>query len=168
VTWRGLSGNDAALLWHWLDGLEGKPDELHTHVPVGTVPAPPAGWDDAAGRREIEALWPRRIDAVARFGADWWLVECKPQADHYCLGQILCYAFWWAAVPGAVALSRVVVLTDVADRDCLRAFFAYGVEVVEVGDIFGNVGRGRRVVTERALPWWEDDRSEALDYSPQP
>lgn len=135
--WLGLAYRDRRLLELFVGGLGVVPDELHTHVPVGTqrvLPGLPLG-DEA--QRIVQGCWPRRIDAVMRFGVEWWLVECKPDANHYCLGQVLCYVFWWQRDCPGRDLSQVLVVTDVCDRDVLPVFDACGVSVVEVGD-----GRG--------------------------
>lgn len=142
--WMGLSADDGTLLATWLERMETKPTELHTHVPIGwdrpTFPDEP----DPCVRRMADSIYPRRIDAVLVFGGDHVLVECKPGADHFALGQVLCYAFWWESEAALPALSRVVVLTDLTDSYVKRAFFAYGVEVVELGEVLSLSRRGRR------------------------
>lgn len=148
--WRGryvgLSANDGSLLAVWLMQLAVKPDELHTHVPIGELPFEPSDMDDPFTRSCIEAAWPRRIDVAMRYGDEWWLIECKPDADHHALGQILCYRFWWERDVTDKPLARTIVLTDRVDPDCETAFAHYDVELVEVGDMFDRTRRRVRVV----------------------
>ena len=142
----GLSMLDDMLLKKWLLGAGAEADELHTHVPVGERPAALEDLMSPAMQRMADAAWPRRIDAVLRFGNQWTLVECKPAADHHALGQVLCYRFWWGQTPGMPRLKNVRVVTDSCDRDCRAAFEHYGVMVDEVGDIGWQRDDQRRLV----------------------
>ena len=141
--WRGLSGDDAVLLAVWLDGLERLPDELHTDVPVGVELPASLGWEPGWVRRMAERNLARRIDAIVRFGFEWWLLECKPGCDHYCLGQVLGYAFWWESVVRGGELSRVAVVTDRAEDGMVGLYLAYGVEIFEVGEVLSGSARER-------------------------
>lgn len=131
--WVGLSWRDHRLLERFVELLRVRPVELHTNVRVGRVPVLEAGCDTECNRRIVSALWPRRVDAAMRFGNGWWLVECKPDANHYVLGQLLCYAFWWSRdVPGC-ELDNVVLVTDACDPDVLPVLCECGIEVLELG-----------------------------------
>ncbi len=132
-SWAGLAPRDRGLLESFLDEMKGTPDELHTNVGVGRVPVLEADVDTPRNRKMIASLWPRRIDAAMKFGRRWWLVECKPDANHYVVGQILCYVYWWARDCPACRLERVVLVTDVCDADVRPVLSVLGVEVVELG-----------------------------------
>lgn len=147
LRWEGLSPDDRELLRIWLSLLPAEPDELHTSVPVGLNDLGLDDYDVEWQRRFVAGAYPRRIDAMVRFGADWWLIECKPAADHYCLGQILAYAWWWESVVAGGELADVVVLTDQAAGDCMPVFFAFGVTVIELGPVLDvHVGERRQYV----------------------
>lgn len=135
-SWRGLSVNEATLLAVWLASHELHPDEVYTHVPVGPVAGGEAEYEDSAEGRMARAIYPRRIDAVLRFGERWWLVEAKVAASHQALGQVLLYRHLWGLGEGLPVLEKVVVLTDVLCSDCRSAYRAHGVEIVEVGGLF--------------------------------
>lgn len=130
--WAGLSSRDRSLLSGFLAALDVEPDELHTHVPVGRLPAVDDAEADAFTRKQVESLWPRRIDAMLRFGAVWWLVECKPDANHYVLGQVLCYWYWLSRDCPAIDCRRVVLVTDTCDPEVLPVLERCGVSVVEL------------------------------------
>ncbi len=142
----GLSMLDDALLKRWLLDLGSEADELHTHVPIGERPVELEDMMCPRMQRMADAAWPRRIDAVLRYGKKWVLVECKPAADHHALGQVLCYKFWWQQTAGLPPLSSVRVVTDACDRDCRTAFAHFGVMVDEVGDVGFQRDDQRRLV----------------------
>lgn len=128
----GLSNRDRTLLQRFLGSLREDPDELHTHVPVGRLPAVDDAELDAFTRKQIESLWPRRIDAMLRFGSEWWLVECKPDANHYVLGQLLCYWYWLSRDCPKISCRRLVLVTDVCDPEVLPVLERCGVSVLEL------------------------------------
>ncbi|KKN09938.1 hypothetical protein LCGC14_1041510 [marine sediment metagenome] len=131
--WAGLSSNDAELLERFLRTMPRPPDELHTHVPVGRLPVVHEDQDDPDTAKLLATLWPRRIDVMARWGDDWYLIECKPDAAHYVVGQVLCYYFWLLRERPDLASPTPVVLTDKADEDVLPVLEALGIVVVELG-----------------------------------
>ena len=130
--WLGLSHRDCRLLQDWLITLEPQPDELHTHVPVGSIPTLEPLHDSEFNRKQLESLWPRRIDAVLRLGDVWWIVECKPDANHYVLGQVVCYRFWWQRDAVECPLGRCLVITDRCDEDVLPVLEENQIDVVEL------------------------------------
>lgn len=130
--WAGLSRRDKDLLGAFLESLDRRPDEFHTHVPVGRLPAVDDAAGDAFTRKQIESLWPRRIDAMMRFGREWWLVECKPDANHYVLGQLLCYWYWLRRDCPTINCRRLVLVTDTCDPEVLPVLERCGVSVVEL------------------------------------
>lgn len=129
----GLAPRDRGLLATFLEGLGRDPDELHTNVRIGRVPVLEADVDTERNRKMIASLWPRRVDAALKFGRRWWLVELKPDANHYVVGQILCYVYWWARDCPACRLDRVVLVTDVCDADVRPVLSVLGIDVVELG-----------------------------------
>jgi len=147
MRWEGVAADDSRLLEVWLGRLPVAPDELHTSVPVGMSDLGLDDYDVEWQRRFVAGAYPRRIDAIVRFGHDWWLIECKPAADHYCLGQILAYAYWWECVVAGGELADVVVLTDEVAGDCMPVFAAFGVTVIELGRVLDEpVGQRRQYI----------------------
>jgi len=137
--WAGLSPTDRTLLEVYVERMARKPDAIHTHVAVGTIPVYHEDGDDPVIRAQLEACWPRRIDAVLRWGRKYQLVECKPDANHYVLGQLLCYVYWWLEHCHDLPEPQAVLVTDRCDPDVKPVVEALGVRVVEVGDISDRV-----------------------------
>lgn len=142
--WRGLAGDDAALLATWIAGLEVKPDELHTGIAVGRLPEIPAAMDTARVRAVQAGTSSWRVDAAVRFETRWWLIECKPDAGHHALGQVLFYKWWWERQEGYPVAVRFVILTDACDGDMLPVFKEHGIEVIRLGEVLGFSRRRRR------------------------
>ena len=142
----GLSRQDDTLLRAYLGQCGSVPDEVHTHVPVGSVPVAEPGPSSDGDRAMLEALWPRRIDCVLRFGRLWRLVEVKPVADHHALGQVLAYAFWWARVPHFPRLDELAVVTWRCDDDCRAVYGHYGIDVIVIEGHGAVTFNGRRFV----------------------
>lgn len=137
--WAGLSANDLSLLQRFLAAMPTPPDELHTHIPVGRLPVTHEDVDDEETAKLLAALWPRRVDAACRWGDDWYLIECKPDAAHYVVGQVLCYFFWWVRERPDLPPPVPVVVTDRADEDVLPVLDGLGIVVVELGGLDGAV-----------------------------
>jgi hypothetical protein len=147
--WRGLAGDDAALLATWIERLEVKPDELHTGIPVGRLPVLPEELRTEWFERLQASTSSFRLDAAVRFGSEWWLIECKPDAGHMALGQLVFYRWWWQQQPGYPIASRLVVLTDDCDADFIPVFETQGIEVIRLGEVLGfSRRRRRRIVNE--------------------
>jgi len=142
----GLSRQDDTLLRGYLAQCGAVPSELHTHVPVGSIPAPCAGPFAERDGAMLEALWPRRIDCVLRFDRLWRLVEVKPVADHHALGQVLAYAFWWGRVAGFPVLDELAVVTWRCDDDCRALYGSFGIRVFVVSGHGAVTFNGRRWV----------------------
>ena len=137
-SWLGLSQADHRLLQVFMSELGAEPLELHTHVPVGCVPKLRGEAAEGVGQRMADTVLPRRVDAVLRFPSGWWLVECKPYARHFVLGQVLCYAYWWLRDLPHLPLVRVIVVTDEADEDVGEVVRASNVTLVELRERLGG------------------------------
>jgi len=146
--WRGLAGDDAALLATWMGGLEVKPDELHTGIAVGPLPKIPAEISTPRLAAVHVGVSSWRVDAAVRFGAKWWLIECKPDAGHQALGQLLFYRWWWQQQDGYPAVERYVILTDDCDSDMIPVYEGHGIEVIRLGEVLGFSRRRRRRIVE--------------------
>lgn len=146
--WRGLAGDDAALLATWIERLEEKPDELHTGIAVGPLPEIPAEIRTPRLAKVQLGTSSWRVDAAVRFGAKWWLIECKPDAGHHALGQLLFYRWWWNQQPGYPVVERLVILTDECDADMIPVFETYGIEAIQLGEVLGFSRRRRRRIVE--------------------
>lgn len=133
--WRGLSWQEAGLLVAHISRADPPVDELYTDVVVGAVPA-----DEYRGvTQEHHDLWASthglRIDAVARMGGQWWILECKADAGYCALGQLLTYVYWGGLADPRLATARLGVVTDVCQITGRPVFAQHGVEVFEYADV---------------------------------
>jgi len=85
--------------------------------------------------RAAEALYPRRIDAIVRTSAGWYIVEAKPRAADKAVGQAVVYAYLFLRDCPQCVLAGVVILTDAADVEAREVAELLGVEVVELGGV---------------------------------
>jgi len=130
--WEGLSLGDSAVLSSFLAALVVRPDELHTHIPVGGVIEIPEEIISESMTRMVEHLYPRRVDAALRFGSSWWILELKPSSRMAGLGQLLSYYYWWCRDCGTCRVDRLVLVCEDCDGDEVQAYEAAGVDVAVV------------------------------------
>lgn len=133
----------------WLARGDIKPVAIHTHVPIGAFPVEVSDAADDFTLRQVNALFPRRIDVALVVGNGWWIVECKPDADHHALGQVLAYRHWWREQLPDKRLDRCVVLTDKCQTDCKSVFAAHEVGVIELGQVLVHAVRRSVVLDSR-------------------
>lgn len=101
----------------WYDVRVGSPVEL----------APGADERDA---RIAAGLTRKRIDVVAAIGGGLWIIELKPYADMYAVGQIQTYTRLFTkeyAAPGQVV---GVIICDGFDEDLVDEFDELGIMVI--------------------------------------
>lgn len=131
--WKGLSVRDRELLRVWLGRRRSPPAELHTGVPIGRVPKLQVEHDTEANRRLVQGVYPRRVDAAIQERGLWTIVECKPAANHYAVGQVLNYTYWWTRSLINRPLVRAVIVTDEADPDVRPVAEELEIDLVELG-----------------------------------
>lgn len=81
--------------------------------------------------RIADGLTRKRIDVVARVDSAVWVVEVKPRANMYAVGQVVTYARLFAqeyAVPGEII---PVIVCDEYDVDLVDEFDEFGVLVLK-------------------------------------
>ena len=80
--------------------------------------------------RISKGLTRKRIDAVAYVGGGLWVIEVKPRANMYAVGQVITYARLFGQeyeAPGAII---PVIISDTYDEDLLDEFDELGVLVI--------------------------------------
>lgn len=132
--WRGLSADDAALLYRWVRGCAHNLEELHTDVPVGISPEIDSGPADGYFAKYVAKLHPLRIDAVALVKGCWFVLEVKADAGYVALGQVMVYGWYAVRTIQVLIDAQVAVVTDKV-QECIAPVFSHlGVEVFEVGE----------------------------------
>jgi len=91
------------------------------------------------GRRLVESLYPRRIDAAVLAGSGWWVLECKGFVNHHALGQALTYGYLWLRDCPGCRLDGVTVICEWCDPDVRELMGHLGVGLVEL-EVAGRRG----------------------------
>lgn len=105
-------------------------DEVWYDVHVGQGVLLPVGSSDL-DRRIRDGITRKRIDVVARIGNQYWVVEVKPRADMYALGQVLTYVRLFYVEFAMVDDVVPVIVCNEADQDLLDEFEEFGIKVFE-------------------------------------
>jgi len=103
--------------------------EVWYDVRVGLPVLLDLGADDRE-RRIAAGLTRKRIDVVCHVGGGFWVVEIKPHANMYALGQTLTYSrlFSLEYTPGGQVIP--VIVCDSYDEDLVAGFDELGVFVL--------------------------------------
>lgn len=133
--WRGLTADDSCLLSAWLYDRVDLVQELHTDVPVGSVPAWVRDLPWVWQRRHVLGAHPLRIDVVARMGDGWYVLECKPDAGYLAVGQVLTYLHYARVCIGVLERAAGGVITNKCQEVIRPVFERYGLTVFEVGSV---------------------------------
>jgi hypothetical protein len=121
---------DTAIWTAFLEGGKYIPDKVWYDVKVGQ-PMPMPGGEPPWMKKYVSYSTRKRIDVVARVGLDHWVIECKPNAGHAALGQVIHYARAFMReyeYPGEVV---PVIITDSMDPDLKIDYQEIGIVVIE-------------------------------------
>lgn len=130
--WPGLTAIDGAIFEQFVANNKSVIDEIHTDVPCGICASPPEWLRTDQGKRQLESMYPLRIDAVVRAGGVWHIVEVKPDAGYRSLGQVLTYKFWAKHTNPMLVDAVPCIVTDRVQEVITPVFDLYGVTVFEV------------------------------------
>lgn len=75
----------------------------------------------------------KRIDVVAAVAGGLWVIEVKPYANMYAMGQVLTYVRLFAQEYVTVGEVTPVLVCDSYDTDLVDEFDEFGVLVLEAG-----------------------------------
>lgn len=91
------------------------------------------GENQSLESRIAAGLTRKRIDVIASVGEDFWVVEVKPRANMYAVGQVLVYTRLFAQeyVTTGQVISAIVCSTS--DEDLQDEFEDFGILVFETG-----------------------------------
>lgn len=76
----------------------------------------------------------KRIDVIASVGKDFWVIEVKPQANMYAVGQVLVYTRLFGQEYVTTGNLVPVIVCDNSDEDLLDEFDDFGILVFETGE----------------------------------
>ncbi len=130
--WPGLTAIDGAIFEAFVERNKSVIDEIHTDVPCGICACPPAWLRTDKGKRQLEAMYPLRIDAVVRSGGIWHVIEVKPDAGYRSLGQVLAYTFWVKQTNPALSEAVSCIVTDRVQEVIRPVFDIHDVKIFEV------------------------------------
>lgn len=102
--------------------------EVWYDVHVGQGVPLPAG-ASALEQRIRDGITRKRIDAICHVGDKYWVVEIKPRANMYALGQILTYVRLFSSEYAMVDEVVPVIICDEVDQDLLYLIEEFGVMV---------------------------------------
>jgi len=101
-------------------------------VHVGSTPTPPAGAPEYL-KKHIEAVYPKKIDAVLYFPTQTLVTEIKPFAGLTALGQALGYQRLFSQDFPFVPQPTACILTDTAQPDIPSLCRWLNITLIEVG-----------------------------------
>ncbi len=133
--WRGLSADDATLLWSWVDRVRPTLSALHTDVRCGWVPCADTLASGGCLAGISEGSHGLRVDAVARVSGKWWVIECKPDAGYVALGQLLTYRHYLRGLMNGLGEWGLGVVTDEPQGALVPVFREFGIPVFRVGRV---------------------------------
>ncbi len=134
-SWKGLYGDDLALLSKHVKAGLFVPDELFCYVGCGALPE---GLSDvySGGRwQKLTETYLKRCDVVARFGDGWCVVEIKPSAGYVALGQVLTYGRLCRARYPVLRRCRLGIVTDREDPDVTPLFAEHQITIWRLPDV---------------------------------
>lgn len=117
----------------WTKFLQSKSIEIKRvwyDVRVGQAVLVEVGADEVE-RKIAQGLTRKRIDVVAAVAGGIWVIEVKPYASMYAVGQVITYASLFATeyiVPGQVI---PVIICDDYDEDLIDEFDELGILVIK-------------------------------------
>lgn len=107
-----------------------KIDQVWYDVRVGSLVFPGPGTSEMV-MRIAAGLTRKRIDVVAEMEGNTWVIEVKPYANMYAVGQVLTYVrLFEQEYTYSGELSAVIVCADY-DEDLIEEFEEFGILVIK-------------------------------------
>lgn len=134
-TWKGLYGDDLALLVKHVEAELFKPDELFCYVGCGALPEGLSEVYSGGRWQRLGETYRKRCDVVARFGSAWCVVEIKPSAGYVAFGQVLTYGRLCRAMYPQLRRCSMGIVTDREDPDVTALFVDHNVRIWRLPDV---------------------------------
>lgn len=106
--------------------------EVWYDVHVGQGVLLPVGTSDLL-QRIRDGITRKRIDVVCHVGNRYWVVEVKPRADMYALGQVMTYVRLFMGEFAMVEEVVAVIICSEVDEDLMYLFEEFSVMVYKPG-----------------------------------
>ncbi len=124
-----MLGEDTAVWTRFLESGDFALQEVWYDLHVGAVVK--GDWaDDSMPARIAAGLTRKRIDVVALMDGRYWIIEVKPIAMHFALGQVLVYEDLFVKEYEPVLETWPVIVCDTVDEDVIPECERLGVVVV--------------------------------------
>ncbi len=124
-----MLGEDTAVWTRFLESGDIALQEVWYDVHVGAVVK--GDWeDDSVPARIAAGLTRKRIDVVALVDGRYWVIEVKPIAQHFAIGQVLVYEGLFVKEYEPALETWPVIVCDRVDEDVIPECERLGVVVV--------------------------------------
>ena len=124
-----MLGEDTAVWTRFLESGDIKVDEVWYDVHVGLPVLLPVGADSLV-KRIADGVTRKRIDVVAIVDSVYWVIEIKPLATMFAMGQVLVYDRLFEAEFEPELEAWPVLVCDTVDEDVIPECERLGVVVV--------------------------------------
>jgi len=124
-----MLGEDTAVWTRFLESGDIEVKEVWYDVHVGAVVK--GDWaDDSMPARIAAGITRKRIDVVALVDGRYWIIEVKPIAMHFAIGQVLAYESLFITEYEQALETWPVIVCDTVDEDVIPLCESLGVVVV--------------------------------------
>ncbi len=124
-----MLGEDTAVWTSFLESGDIDLQEVWYDVHVGAM-VEVDGADDSLPARISAGLTRKRIDVVAVVDGVYWIIEVKPIAQHFAIGQVLVYEGLFVKDYEPELETWPVIVCDTVDKDVIEECERLGVVVV--------------------------------------
>lgn len=124
-----MLGEDTAVWTRFLASGDINVDEVWYDVHVGLPVLLPVG-SDSIIKRIADGITRKRIDVVAIVDSVYWIIEIKPMATMFAMGQVLVYERLFEAEFQPDLEAWPVLVCDTVDEDVIPECERLGVVVV--------------------------------------
>lgn len=124
-----MLGEDTAVWTRFLASGDIKVDEVWYDVHVGLPVLLPVG-SDSIIKRIADGITRKRIDVVAIVDSVYWIIEIKPMATMFAMGQVLVYERLFESEFQPDLEAWPVLVCDTVDEDVIPECERLGVVVV--------------------------------------
>ena len=124
-----MLGEDTGVWTRFLESGDIEIQEVWYDLHVGAVVE--GDWDgDSINARIAAGVTRKRIDVVALVDGRYWIIEIKPVAMHFAIGQVLAYESLFITEYDPALETWPVIVCDTVDEDVIPTCRELGVVIV--------------------------------------